>query len=215
ERCAHGVQTMNGRFECVDPIEHPLDRMPARNLAEDVLGVRDTCNFDHDGPRLISCPACEELRQAALLELASGCQRQLSFADELHHAGNLVGRKLAAAKRQKVGFLDALSRLAHDERSDYLVALRVRNAGNACKLDGRMRHQHLFDLDWSNIDATSLDHFLDAPAKIQSPLSIEEAKIAGDEVAARIEGGAILFRILVIADRYIALDANLADLTLR
>src|SRR6266516_2870139 len=48
ERCAHGVQTMNGRFECVDPIEHPLGRMPARNLAEDVLGVRDTCNFDHD-----------------------------------------------------------------------------------------------------------------------------------------------------------------------
>src|SRR5215468_5932438 len=50
ELCAHGVQTMNGRFECVDPIEHPLDRMPARNLAEDVLGVRDTYNFDHDGP---------------------------------------------------------------------------------------------------------------------------------------------------------------------
>src|SRR5215469_6056288 len=50
ELCAHGVQTMNGRFECVDPIEHPLDRMPARNLAEDVVGVRDTCNFDHDGP---------------------------------------------------------------------------------------------------------------------------------------------------------------------
>src|SRR4029077_21059538 len=48
ERCAHGVQTMNGRFECVDPIEHPFDRMPARNLAEDVLSVRDTYNFDHD-----------------------------------------------------------------------------------------------------------------------------------------------------------------------
>src|SRR5262249_56659387 len=137
------------------------------------------------------------------------------FADERQHERIPVGSEVAAAKRQKVGFLDALSRLAHDERSDYLVALRVGNTGNACKLDGRMRHQHLFDLDRSNIDATSLDHFLDAPAKIQSPLSIEEAKIAGDEVAARIEGGAILFRILVIADRYVALDANLADLTLR
>ena len=41
---------MNGWFECVDPIEHPLDRMPARNLTEDVLGLRDTCNFDHDCP---------------------------------------------------------------------------------------------------------------------------------------------------------------------
>src|SRR5215468_655102 len=165
--------------------------------------------------RLISCATCEELRQAVLLELASDCQRQFSFFDELHHARNLVGCKLAAAKRQKVGFLDALSRLAHDERSDYLVALRVGNTGNACKLDGRMSHQHLFDLDRSNIDATSLDHFLDAPAKIQSPLSIEEAKITGDEVAARIEGGAILFRILVIADRYVAFDANLSDLALR
>src|SRR5262252_3945884 len=63
ECCALGVQAMNGRFECVDPIEHPLDRMPARNLAEDVLGVRDTYNFDHDGPSpLISYAACEELR---------------------------------------------------------------------------------------------------------------------------------------------------------
>src|SRR5499427_4634733 len=140
--------------------------------------------------RLISCATCEKLSQAVFLELASDCQRQFSFSDELHHARNLVGRKLVAAKCQKVGFPDALSRLAHDERSDYLVALRVGNTGNACKLDGRMRHQQLFDLDRSNIDATSLDHFLDAPAKIQSPLSIEEAKIAGDEVAARIEGGA-------------------------
>jgi len=24
--------------------------MPARNLTEDVLGLRDTCNFDHDSP---------------------------------------------------------------------------------------------------------------------------------------------------------------------
>src|SRR5262249_24014302 len=166
-------------------------------------------------PRLISCAACEELRQAVLLELASDCQRQFSFADELHHARNLVGRKLAAAKRQKVGFLDALSRLAHDERRDYLGPLLVGNTGHPRTLDGLTRHQHLVDLDRSNIDATVLDHFLDAPAKIQSPLSIEEAKIAGDEVAARIEGGAILFRSLVIADRYVALDANLADLTLR
>src|SRR5215831_2015285 len=165
--------------------------------------------------RLISCATCEELRQAVLLELASDRQWQFSFADELHHARNLVGRELAAAKRQKVGFLDALSRLAHDERSDYLVALRVGNAGNACKLDGRMRHQHLFDLDWSNIYATSLDHFLDAPAKIQSPFSIEEAKIAGDEVAARIEGGAILVCILVITDGHVALDANFANFALR
>src|SRR5215468_8511273 len=48
ECCALGIETMNSRFECVDPIEHPLDRMPARNLAEDVLSVRDTHNFDHD-----------------------------------------------------------------------------------------------------------------------------------------------------------------------
>src|SRR6516162_7166118 len=165
--------------------------------------------------RLISCATCEELRQAVLLELASDCQRQFSFSDELHHARNLVGRKLVAAKCQKVGFPDALSRLAHDERSDYLVALRVGNAGNACKLDGRMRHQHLFDLDRSNIDAAGLDHFLDASAKIEASFGIEEAKIAGDEVAVCIEGGSILVCILVIADGYVALDANLADLTLR
>src|SRR6516165_1716360 len=46
--------------------------------------------------RLISCATCEELRQAVLLELASDCQRQFSFADELHHARNLVGCKLTA-----------------------------------------------------------------------------------------------------------------------
>src|SRR5215467_10896570 len=57
ERCAHGVQTMNGRFECVDPIEHLLGRMPARNLAEDILGVRDTCNFDHDDLSSNACHA--------------------------------------------------------------------------------------------------------------------------------------------------------------
>src|SRR5712691_11675554 len=145
--------------------------------------------------RLISSAACEEVRQAILLELASDRQWQLRFADELHQARNLVSRKLAAAMRQKVGFLDALPRPAHDDRGDHLVAPRIRNAGNASQLDGRMRHQRLFDLDRSNIDATSLDHFLDAPAKIHSPLGIEEAKIAGDEIAVRIEGRAILVRI--------------------
>ena len=73
---------------------------------------------------MISCAACEELRQAVLLELASDCQRQFSFADELHHARNLVGSKLTAAKRQKVGFVDALSRLAHDERRQ-LAAYKI------------------------------------------------------------------------------------------
>src|SRR5262249_17358883 len=147
--------------------------------------------------------------------LSCDCQRQFGFTDELHHARNLVGRKLTATKRQKVGFLDALPRVAHDERSYYLVALRVGNAGNECKLDSRMRYQHLFDLDRSNIDAAGFDHFLDASAKIQSSFDIEVPKIAGDEIAARIEGGPILICILVIADRYIALDSNLTDLALR
>src|SRR5262245_54266807 len=91
-------------------------------------------------PPCISCAACEELRQAVLLELAGDRQRQFGVADEFHHARKRVGRYLSAAKRQKVGLFDALPRLAHDERSDRLVALRVGNAGNACKLDGRMRH---------------------------------------------------------------------------
>jgi hypothetical protein len=39
---------MNGRLECVDPIERTLNHMPARDLAENVLGVRDACNFDHN-----------------------------------------------------------------------------------------------------------------------------------------------------------------------
>src|SRR5262245_65997657 len=76
-----------------------------------------------------------------------------------------------------------------------------------------MRHQHLFDLDRSNIDAAGLDHFLDASAKIEASFGIEEAKIAGDEIAVCIEGGPILVCILVMAERYVALDAYLADLT--
>src|SRR5208337_3735206 len=76
-------------------------------------------------PRSISCAAREELRQAVLLELARHCQRQLGFTDELNQARNFVGGKPAAAKRQKVGLLDALTRLADDERGDYLIAMRV------------------------------------------------------------------------------------------
>src|SRR6516225_11705333 len=138
--------------------------------------------------RLISAAAREEVCQPILLELASDRQRQLRFADELHQARNLIGRKLAAAMRQKVGFFDALPRPADDDRGDHLVPSRIWNAGNACELDGRMRHQRLFDLNWSNIDAASLNHFLDAPAKIQSALGIEEAKIAGNEIAVSIKG---------------------------
>src|SRR5262245_41301437 len=91
-------------------------------------------------PPCISCAACEELRQAVFLELASDRQRQFGFADELHHTRNLVGRQLSAATRQKVGIFDGLHLLAPDQRSDDLVALRVGNAGNACKFDGRMCH---------------------------------------------------------------------------
>src|SRR5258705_13284926 len=65
--------------------------------------------------RLISSAAREELSQTILLELTSNRQRQLRFADELHQVRNLVSRKLAAAMRQKVGFLDALPRPADDD----------------------------------------------------------------------------------------------------
>src|SRR5262249_41023069 len=44
---ARRIQTMNGRFEGVDPIERPLDRMPTRNLPEDILSMRDAGDLQH------------------------------------------------------------------------------------------------------------------------------------------------------------------------
>lgn len=61
---AHRIQTMNGGLERIDPIKRSLDRMPARNLAENVHSVRDACNFDHDdlSSPSISGATCKELR---------------------------------------------------------------------------------------------------------------------------------------------------------
>src|SRR4029077_8841756 len=99
----------------------------------------------------------------------------------------------------------------HDESRDHLVAPRVGNAGDAGELDGRVRHQGLLDLDRRHVDAAGLDPLLDAAAEVESPLRVERAEVAGDEVAVRIESSTVLLLVFVIADRDVALDANLAD----
>src|SRR6266566_1231995 len=44
---ARGVQAMHGGLECIYPIERPFDGMPARNLAKDILGMRDAAYVRH------------------------------------------------------------------------------------------------------------------------------------------------------------------------
>jgi hypothetical protein len=39
---------MHGRLESVDPIERTFDRMPTRNLTENIHGIDDAPHFDHD-----------------------------------------------------------------------------------------------------------------------------------------------------------------------
>src|SRR5262249_24456027 len=49
----------------------------------------------------------------------------------------------------------------------------------------------------------------------KTSIAVEQAEIAGDEISVRIEGGAVLVFVLVIADGQIAFDADLADLARR
>jgi hypothetical protein len=69
------IEAMNGRLESIDPIEHALERMPAGHLAENVSGVRNAGDLDHnDLSGLVSSAGSEEFREAVLLQFAGDRQ---------------------------------------------------------------------------------------------------------------------------------------------
>src|SRR5262245_11957990 len=117
-------------------------------------------------------------------------------ADLLRH---LVGRKLAPAVRDDIGFGERRARRLGHEQPHRLAGLLVRPAdagafGHPGATGGDRLH-----LVGKNVEARNDDHVLLAIDDLEETLGIEHADVAGAEIAVGGEGVGIRPRILPVA----------------
>src|SRR5437016_10213226 len=152
------------------------------------------------GGQVKRCGLMPSRAQFALQHFARGRHGQLRT--ELDETWILVVGHVLFRPGHQFDFCDGRTILNDNKRFDLFPVTIVRHTDDGCQAHCRMRHQHLFDLAWVDVEAAANNHILHSVDDVEVAIFVAPPNIAGMEPAmAHRFGGCI--GALVITLHYV------------